>query len=113
MPTGLKTSLEAHIRAVKRKERTFENAFKGVARMILEEGLEKVVVNGKTTYDFNIFRQGRKHIIGMFDELNSFVSYVRDAAEQGSSAEMAYVLVGEPGNGKTLPWKPRAFTSWP
>jgi serine protein kinase len=41
-------------------------------------------------------------MIGMYDEINSFVSYVKDAAEGGSSAEMAYVLVGEPGNGKTF-----------
>jgi serine protein kinase len=45
---------------------------------------------------------GKKHVIGMYDELNSFVSYVKDAAEGGSSKEMAYVLVGEPGNGKTF-----------
>ena len=38
----------------------------------------------------------------MYDEINSFVSYVRDAAEGGSSKEMAFVLVGEPGNGKTF-----------
>jgi serine protein kinase len=38
----------------------------------------------------------------MYDEMNSFVSYVKDAAEGGSSKEMAYVLVGEPGNGKTF-----------
>jgi serine protein kinase len=70
--------------------------------MILESDIEKVVVNGKTTYDFNIFRTGKKHMIGMYDEINSFVSYVKDAAEGGSSSEMAYVLVGEPGNGKTF-----------
>jgi serine protein kinase len=38
----------------------------------------------------------------MYDEINSFVSYVKDAAEGGSSSEMAFVLVGEPGNGKTF-----------
>ncbi len=92
----------AHLAAVKEGSRRFENAFQGVARMILESRIEKVVVNGKTTYDFNIFRTGQKHIIGMYDEINSFVSYVKDAAEGGSSAEMAYVLVGEPGNGKTF-----------
>ena len=70
--------------------------------MILESQIEKVVVNGKTTYDFSIFRTGKKHVIGMYDEINSFVSYVKDAAEGGSSAEMAFVLVGEPGNGKTF-----------
>lgn len=30
-----------------------------------------------------IFGLGRKHIIGMFDEINSFVSFVKDAAEGG------------------------------
>ncbi len=91
-----------HLKAVKGGERRFENAFQGVARMILEDEIEKVVVNGKTTYDFKIFRTGRKHAIGMYDEINSLVSFVKDAAEGGSSKEMAFVLVGEPGNGKTF-----------
>ena len=88
--------------AVKDEKRIFENAFCGVSRMILQSDITKVVVNGKTTFDFSIFRTGNKHIIGMYDELNSFVSYVKDAAARGSSSEMAYVLVGEPGNGKTF-----------
>ena len=88
--------------AVKEGKRRFENAFQGVSRLILESKIEKVVVNGKTTYDFSIFRNGSKHVIGMYDEINSFVSYVKDAAEGGSSKEMAFVLVGEPGNGKTF-----------
>ena len=95
-------SLMQHLLAVKEGQRSFENAFQGVARMVLENSIEKVVVNGKTTYDFGIFRSGKKHVIGMYDEINSFVSYVKDAAEGGSSKEMAYVLVGEPGNGKTF-----------
>jgi serine protein kinase len=96
------SQLHQHCLAVKEGERRFENAFQGVARMILGTDIEKVVVNARTTYDFNIFRQGRKHVIGMYDEINSFVSYVKDAAEGGSSKEMAFVLVGEPGNGKTF-----------
>ena len=95
-------NLIQHLIAVREDERVFENSFQSVARMILGSGFEKVVVNGRTTYDFNIFRTGRKHTIGMFDEINSFVSYVKDAAEGGSSKEMAFVLVGEPGNGKTF-----------
>lgn len=102
MPASRQNTLHHHLIALKNKERTFENAFQGVARMILESQIEKVVVNGKTTYDFSIFRTGKKHVIGMYDEINSFVSYVKDAAEGGSSAEMAFVLVGEPGNGKTF-----------
>ena len=95
-------SLQYHLAAIKEDKRRFENAFQGVSRMILGSEIEKVVVNGKTTYDFQIFRTGSKHVIGMYDEINSFVSYVKDAAEGGSSKEMAFVLVGEPGNGKTF-----------
>ncbi len=95
-------SLKGHLAAVKQGKRQFENAFQAVARMILAQPINKVVVNGRPTYDFAIFRTGGKHAIGMYDEINSFVSFVKDAAEGGSSKEMAYVLVGEPGNGKTF-----------
>ncbi len=96
------TSLQHHIQAVKKGERVFENAFQAVSRMILDKEINKVTVNGKSTFDFTIFREGKKHIIGMYDEINSFVSFVKDAAQGGSSKEMAFVLVGEPGNGKTF-----------
>jgi len=97
-------SLDYHINSVLNGERKFENAFQSVSRMILGDPklIEKVTVNGKSTYDFRIFRKPGKHIIGMFDEINSFVSFVKDAAEGGSSSEMAFVLIGEPGNGKTF-----------
>ena len=101
MATSNNRSLHHHLTAIKKGQRCFENSFQGIARMVLESDIQKVVVNGKTTYDFSIFREGKKHVIGMYDEINSFVSYVKDAAEGGSSAEMAFVLVGEPGNGKT------------
>jgi serine protein kinase len=102
MASAHKSSFMQHLAAVKDGSRLFENAFQSVSRMILEAGFEKVVVNGRTTYDFTIFRSGGKHAIGMYDEINSFVSFVKDAAEGGSSKEMAFVLVGEPGNGKTF-----------
>ncbi len=102
MGNNTNKTLHHHVQMVKERKRSFENAFQGVSRMILENGIHKVVVNGKTTYDFDIFRTGKKHLIGMYDEINSFVSYVKDAAEGGSSKEMAFVLVGEPGNGKTF-----------
>ncbi len=95
-------SLAFHLQALQKGTRRFENVFQSVTRMILADEIEKVVVNGRTTYDFKLFRQGNKHAIGMYDELNSFVSFVKDAAEGGSSKEMAFVLVGEPGNGKTF-----------
>jgi len=101
MPKNSST-LHQHMAAVKDGKLRFENAFQAVSRMILESEIQKVVVNGKTTYDFKIFRNGSKPVIGMYDEINSFVSYVKDAAEGGSSKEMAFVLVGEPGNGKTF-----------
>ncbi|NNK94050.1 MAG: serine protein kinase PrkA [Desulfobacterales bacterium] len=95
-------SLHEHITAVKKGERVFENAFQSVTRMILEKDIDKVIVNGMSTFDYKIFRAGDKHIIGMFDEINSFVSFIKDASQGGSSKEMAFVLVGEPGNGKTF-----------
>ena len=102
MATQKNTSLHHHITSVKKGERVFENAFQGVSRMILGGNFDRVAVNGKNTFDFTIFREGKKHIIGMYDEINSFVSFVKDASEGGSSKEMAFVLVGEPGNGKTF-----------
>jgi serine protein kinase len=97
-------SLDYHIESVIEGKRKFENVFQAVTRMILEypDGIKKITVNGRPTYDFQIFRKSKKHIIGMYDEINSFVSFVKDAADGGSSAEMAFVLVGEPGNGKTF-----------
>jgi serine protein kinase len=95
-------TLQQHLTAVKEGNRRFENAFEAVSRMIFEGGIEKVSVNSRTTYDFSIFRTGKKHPVGLYDEINSFVSFVKDAAEGGSSKEMAFVLVGEPGNGKTF-----------
>jgi serine protein kinase len=104
MKTNDTSTLDYHLKQVRDGLRRFENSFRAVARMILEDHavIEKVVVNGKSTYDFKIFRNGSRHVIGMFDEINSFVSFVKDAAEGGSSREMAFVLVGEPGNGKTF-----------
>ncbi|MEA1967671.1 MAG: serine protein kinase PrkA [Thermodesulfobacteriota bacterium] len=95
-------SLMNHIDAVKKGKRTFEDAFQGVTKMILEAGVEKITVKGTSTYRFDLFSKGKKHLVGMYDEINSFVSFVKDASEGGSSREMAYVLVGEPGNGKTF-----------
>lgn len=97
-------SLDFHIRQVVSGKRNFENVFESITRMILGQPdfIEKITVNGRQTYDFKVFRQGKKHIIGMYDEINSFVSFVKDSAEGGSSKEMAFVLIGEPGNGKTF-----------
>jgi len=95
-------SLLTHVDAVKKGKRLFEDAFQGVSRMILDTGIQKITVKGRTTYQFDIFTQGKKHLVGMYDEINSFVSFVKDASEGGSSREMAFVLVGEPGNGKTF-----------
>lgn len=97
-------SLDYHVKNVLLGNRRFENVYQSLTRMILNDRqkIEKVTVNGRYTYDFKVFRQGAKHIIGMYDEINSFVSFVKDAAEGGSSKEMAFILVGEPGNGKTF-----------
>lgn len=97
-------TLRTYLKELKEGKHRFENVFQAVSRMILEDPskVEKVVVNGKTVYDFKIFRECKRPVIGMYELINSFVSYVKDAAEGGSSKEMAFVLVGEPGNGKTF-----------
>lgn len=97
-------SLAEHVADVIKGYRRFENVYKSMIRMILGEpnSVQKVLVNGRYLYDYKVFRQGPKHIVGMYEELNSFVSFVKDAAEGGSSREMAFVLIGEPGNGKTF-----------
>lgn len=96
--------LEHHVSCVINGERYFENIFQSLTRMILgdRDQINKIFVNGRNLYDYNVLRQGKRHVIGMFEELNSFVSFVKDAAEGGSSREMAFVLIGEPGNGKTF-----------
>jgi len=95
-------SLDQYLTDLKEKKHRFENVFQSVEKMILSEGIEKINVLGKTVYDFNFFRKEKKHLVGWYEEINSFVTFISDAAEGGSSKEMAYVLVGEPGNGKTF-----------
>ncbi|PIO05717.1 serine protein kinase, partial [Candidatus Woesearchaeota archaeon CG08_land_8_20_14_0_20_43_7] len=95
-------TLDQHLLKVREGSRRFENAFQSVSRMILEKGFDKVQVNGNVTYDFHIFREGKKHLIGMYDEITSLVSFVDDGAKGGPARELAFVLVGEPGNGKTF-----------
>ena len=94
--------LNFHIQKVLEGERRFENAAQSVSRMILEKKVEKIVHAGKSTYDYAFFREGKKHIIGWFDEINQFVNFVTETAQGGSTKERASILVGEPGNGKTF-----------
>lgn len=94
--------LAFHLKEVLEGRRKFENAAQSVSRMILESGVNKISRAGRITYDYNFFREGKKHIIGWFEEIQDFVAYVQNAARGGSSAETAYVFVGEPGNGKTF-----------
>ncbi|MGE5353022.1 MAG: serine protein kinase PrkA, partial [Acidobacteriota bacterium] len=96
-------SLDLYLEELKKGQHRFENVFESIARMLFDDPkhIQPIVVNGKNTYDFMKFRTGKKHIIGMFDVLNKFVAFIKDAAEDGESKEMAFVLAGEPGNGKT------------
>ncbi|PIR70532.1 MAG: serine protein kinase [Candidatus Niyogibacteria bacterium CG10_big_fil_rev_8_21_14_0_10_42_19] len=107
-----------HLAEVLSGRRNFENSAQSVSRMILGAGVKKGVRAGRTAFEFAFFRTGKKHIIGWFDEINDLVNFVKDAGEGGSSQEMAFVLVGEPGNGKTffveyLCLKYRQFISLP
>ncbi len=94
--------LDFHLKEVLAGRRKFENAAQSISRMILSRGVTKHTRGGKTMFEFAFFREGKKHIVGWFDEINDLVNFVKDAGEGGSSREMAFVLVGEPGNGKTF-----------
>ena len=103
MKTNGTSTLGTHINEVKSGKRGFENAFQTVARMILEDSkaIEKIVVHSKSTYDYKLFRQGSKHVIG--PPRGRVPDLVRLPWQpQNPSKEMAFVLVGEPGNGKTF-----------
>ncbi|GAF93095.1 unnamed protein product, partial [marine sediment metagenome] len=63
---------------------------------------EKVTRGGRTVYDFPFFRLGDRHIVGWYEEVNGLVNFVKEASRGGSATEQAFVLVGEPGNGKTF-----------
>ncbi|MBI2676771.1 MAG: serine protein kinase PrkA [Candidatus Yanofskybacteria bacterium] len=95
-------SLLFHVKEVLQGRRKFETVSEAVLRMVLSEGVEKKVHAGKTIYDFMFFRKGSKHIVGWYDEINDFVHFLKDAVEGGPAKELAFVFVGEPGNGKTF-----------
>jgi len=97
-------SIDTYLKEIKEGQHHFENVFESIARMLFSDSsfIKPAIVNGKNTYDFLQFRMGKKHIIGLFDVINKFVAFIKDAAENGESKEMAFVLVGEPGNGKTF-----------
>lgn len=98
----IKESLIFHLREVLEGRRRFETAAESVSRMIISAGVNKFRKAGRTIIDYQFFRQGERHVIGWYDELNELVNFVMDAAEGGISKEMAFVLIGEPGNGKTF-----------
>lgn len=102
MPAADNNRLFSHVQKVVNGQIRFETAAQSVSRMILEKKVEKKTRAGRTVYDFEFFRQGPRHIIGWYDEINEFVHFVKNASEKGSAKEMAFVLVGEPGNGKTF-----------
>lgn len=97
-------TLEHHIQEVLSGRRRFETAAQAVTRMIIGTpgSVEKVTVCGQTTYDYKLFRQGKKPVVGMYHEINDLVNFVKDAAQGGSSRERGFIFVGEPGNGKTF-----------
>lgn len=102
MPIKENETLFFHLKEVLEGKRRFENAAQAVSRMILEKKVEKKNHAGKTIYDFEFFREGKRHIVGWYDEVNEFVHFTKDAAIGGPAKDLAFVLVGEPGNGKTF-----------
>lgn len=94
--------LRFHVKEVLEGRRRFEKAAEAVYRMILEKGARKIIHGGKTIYDFPFFREGDKHIIGWFEEINALVHFLRDHAQGGSAKEMGIVFISGPASGKTF-----------
>jgi serine protein kinase len=97
-------TLDTYLKELKDGNHHFENVFESLARMIFDDpsNIKPIIVNGRSSYDFLRFRKEKKHIIGLYDVINNFVAFIKDGAENGESKEMAFVLLGEPGNGKTF-----------
>ena len=72
-------SLQKHVSDVVSGNKRFENIYQSLTRLILgsPDNLKKININGKSTFDFLVFRNGKRHIVGMHDELNSFVSTLK------------------------------------
>jgi len=94
-------SLLKHGEKVANNERTFENAFQSLSRMISEYGIEKVNDRGRRVMDYKLFRQSDRPIVKMYEAINDMVHFIKNAAEGGPTAEMGFALIGEPGCGKT------------
>ena len=94
--------LDFHLAQVLVGHRLFENAAQSVSRMILGSGVEKIIRAGQTTYEFKFFREQKKHMIGWHEEINQLFNFVEDAAKGGSAKERAFVLIGDPGIGKSF-----------
>ena len=70
-----KEKLDFHLKEVLVGNRKFENAARSVSRMMLEKELKKTTIAGRTRYEFNFFREGKKHIIGRHEEINDLVNF--------------------------------------
>ena len=96
-------TLEYHLKEVQEGARHFENVFQSLSRMILgrENAFERKTVNGEQIYDFKLFRDAKKPIVGMHKELSHLVGFLKGASEGGPEKERAIILIGERGNGKS------------
>ncbi len=93
--------LSAHVKGVLTGERKFQNVFESLNEMLREGGVQEATVNGRQKYEFNLFRTGAKPIVGMHDEIMGLASFIKQAAQGGKADELAFVMIGEAGNGKT------------
>lgn len=94
--------LEYHIKEFLAGNRRFENVYEALLRMVKEKPIIEIDDCGVTKYDYAIFREGERHLIGLYDTINDVVQFIKNAKEKGESKSQAIVLVGEPGTGKTF-----------
>lgn len=96
-----KNSLLDHGSLVANEDRSFENVFESISRMVFERGVNKINDRGRKILDYQLFREGPRPIIKMYNTINDLVHFVKNGAEGGATKEMGFALIGEPGCGKT------------
>ncbi len=101
-PEKIKT-LHDYYAAVASGQKRFENVFQALERMIFDRpnAFERISVCGEDVYDYQVFFFFFRHPVESYRVIEELVTFIRSAARFGPSRDQAFVIFGEPGNGKT------------
>ncbi len=96
-------NMEDYYKAIASGDKNFENIYQALTRMILdrEDAFRSINVCGEQVYDYSLFREGARHPIETYSVIEELVTFLRSAASFGPSFDQAFIIFGEPGNGKT------------